>query len=338
MLRTRFTDLVDISIPIQQAGMGQAATPQLAAAVSNAGAFGMISAAQPGGSEPTAIAELLQRTRALTSRPFGVNFVVRADDPAPPHPDCFEIAASGARAVELFLWTDPDPTLFSLIHAAGALVICQVGSAEQAIRAVDAGCDVIVAQSIEAGGHVLGTVGLLPLLDQVLDAVNVPVLAAGGISTPRGMAAALAAGAAGVRIGTRFVSAEEAGAHPTYVQALIGATARDTVYTETFSAYWPNAPHRVLRSCVEQAIAYDGEIVGERTTLTGVRMPVRRFGAGVPMHDTSGAIAAMALWAGESVGGVQRVQPAAEIVLELAQGAEQLLSSVGGTNDASSVR
>jgi nitronate monooxygenase len=116
----------------------------------------MISGAQPGGSEPAAIADLVQRTRALTSRPFGVNFIIRKDDPEPPKRECFEIAASGSRAVELFLWTDPDPTLFRLIHAAGALVMCQVGSAARAVQAVDAGCDVIVAQSIEAGGHVLG--------------------------------------------------------------------------------------------------------------------------------------------------------------------------------------
>jgi NAD(P)H-dependent flavin oxidoreductase YrpB (nitropropane dioxygenase family) len=322
---TRFTELVGCSVPIQQAGMGQGSPPELAAAVSNAGAFGMVGAARPGGKTPALVAGLIERTRALTSRPFGVNFILRQDDPAPYDWACFELAASAARAVELFLWDGPAPKLFDLIHRAGALVICQVGSREVAVAAAEAGCDVIVAQSIEAGGHVRGTIGLVALLGEVLDAVDVPVLAAGGIGSGRAMAAALAAGADGVRVGTRFVSAEEALVHPTYVQALVAARARDTVYTGTFSAGWPNAPHRVLRSSLEAAEAFQGDVVGEGTSIDGTRIPIRRFAGGVPDREATGTIAAMALWAGESVSGVRRVQPAAEIVGELAEEAKRLL-------------
>jgi nitronate monooxygenase len=185
--------------------------------------------------------------------------------------------------------------------------------------------DVIVAQGYEAGGHVRGTVGLLPLLGEVLDAVDVPVIAAGGIGTARAVAAALAAGADGVRVGTRFVAAAEARVHPAYQRALIDARARDSVYTRAFSVGW-DAPHRVLRSAVAAAEAFEGDIVGERVQWwDGTRVPLRRFSPGMPLEGTTGAVEAMALFAGESVSGVTRVQPAADIVRELAEGAERLL-------------
>jgi NAD(P)H-dependent flavin oxidoreductase YrpB (nitropropane dioxygenase family) len=322
-LATRFTELVGCSVPIQQAGMGAAAPPELAAAVSNTGGLGMVGTARAGGATPAGVTALLERTRALTARPFGVNFIVR-DDAPPIDRACFELAAGAARVVELFLWAPPDRGLLELIHRGGALVACQVGSVEDAIAAVDAGCDLLVAQGLEAGGHVRGRVGLLALLAEVLAAVDVPVLAAGGIGTGGALAAVLAAGAAGGRVGTRFVAAAEAGVHPTYVEALIGARAQDTVYTDAFSVGWP-APHRVLRSCVAAAEAFAGDIVGERTSLDGTRVPWPRLAPGVADRTTTGAIEAMSLWAGESVGEVRRVQPAAEIVRELAEEAEALL-------------
>jgi NAD(P)H-dependent flavin oxidoreductase YrpB (nitropropane dioxygenase family) len=326
MLSTRFTLLVGCAIPMQQAGMSSASPPELAAAVSNAGAFGMVSAARAGGSDPASVAGLIERTRALTSRPFGVNFIVRSDDPASLGPVCFEVAAKSATAVELFLWAEPDPKLFDAIHREGALVICQIGSLEMALAAETAGADIIVAQGVEAGGHVRGTVGLLSLLSEVLDRVNVPVLGAGGVASGRAMAAVLAAGADGVRVGTRFAATAEAQLHPIYQQALVSARAEDTVYTEAFSVGWPNAPHRVLRSSVEAAQRYQkGEIIGERLSLDGTRIPVRAFGVGVADRETTGAVEAMPLWAGESVGGVADVQPAADIVRELSAQAEQLL-------------
>jgi NAD(P)H-dependent flavin oxidoreductase YrpB (nitropropane dioxygenase family) len=286
----------------------------------------MVSTARAGGSDPAAIAGLVERTRALTPRPFGVNFIVRSDDSTPPDPMCFEMAARGATAVELFLWAEPDPKLFDAIHRDGALVICQVGSLETALAAERAGSDVIVVQGVEAGGHVLGTLGLLPLLCDVLDKVKVPVLGAGGVSSGRAIAAVLAAGADGVRVGTRFAAAAEAQAHPIYQQALIAAGAEDTVYTEAFSVGWPNAPHRVLRSCLEAAQRYQkGEIIGERLSLDGTRIPVRAFGVGVADRETTGDVAAMPLWAGESVSGVADIQPAADIVRELSEQAEMLL-------------
>ena len=175
-----------------------------------------------------------------------------------------------------------------------------------------------------------GTVGLLALLGEVLGAVDVPVLAAGGIGTGRAMATALAAGADGIRVGTRFVAAAEAGVHPRYVEALIAARAENTVYTQAFSATWPDAPHRLLRSCIAAAEAFRGDTVGETARLDGAMVPVVRFASMVPDRTTTGAIEAMSLWAGESVSAVNRVQPAAEILSELADEAETLLRQRGG--------
>jgi NAD(P)H-dependent flavin oxidoreductase YrpB (nitropropane dioxygenase family) len=306
--------------------MGDAAPPELAAAVSNAGALGMLGTARLGGEEPANLAKLIEQTRALTSRPFGINFIIDERHGSTQIPRAsFELAADAARVVEIFLWSAPDPTLFDLIHRRGALVSCQVGSREAAIAAVASGADMIVVQGTGAGGHVFGTIGILALLDEVLDAVKVPVLAAGGIGSGRTLAAVLAAGADGARVGTRFVAAEETGVHPVYVEALLGARAQDTVYTEAFCLNWPNAPHRVLRSSLEAAQAFPGAIVGELSRVDGTMVPWRRFECGVPRNDATGAIEAMSLFAGEGVGSVTRLQPAAEIVRELAEEAEQLL-------------
>ncbi|MBV9357575.1 MAG: nitronate monooxygenase [Chloroflexi bacterium] len=324
MLTTRFTDLVGCSTPIQQAGMGALAPPELAAAVSEAGALGMIGTARPGGHRVDAVRGLLERVHDLTSRPFGVNFIISPQGRADIDPGCFEVAARSARVVEFFYgW--PDRALVDIVHHHGALVCWQVGSTDEAVAAEQVGADLLVAQGIEAGGHVRGTIGVLPLLSEILEVVRVPVLAAGGVGNPRALAAVLAAGASGARIGTRFAAAEEANGHADYVERLVASSATDTVYTTAFSANWPNAPHRVLRSCVQAAETLTDNVVGETPSLDGAPVTVGRFDCLAVDSGTTGRIDAMSLWAGESVGNVKRLQPAAEIVGELAQGAEALL-------------
>jgi NAD(P)H-dependent flavin oxidoreductase YrpB (nitropropane dioxygenase family) len=187
----------------------------------------------------------------------------------------------------------------------------------------------VVAQGTEAGGHVRGTTSLLPLLPLVLDAVRVPVVAAGGIATARTLAAVLAAGAGAARMGTRFVATTESGAHPAYVAALLAASAADTCLTEAFSVMWPDAPHRVLRSAVDAAQALTDEIVGELHH-AGQVIPIPRLSVIVPTAGTTGRIDAMALYAGESVEHVTSVRPAAEIIAELVSGAERLLRAAAG--------
>ena len=171
-----------------------------------------------------------------------------------------------------------------------------------------------------------GTESLWPLLVEVLESIDVPVLAAGGIGDARGMAAALAAGASGVRMGTRFLAAAEAGTHPLYRDALISAGAGDTVLTDEFRAGWPDtrSSSRVLRSSLEAAEGYPGEVVGE-LTMGPVTMPVPRFGVAPPLLASTGAVEAMAMYAGESVRFIRGVEPAADIVRTIAHGAEQLL-------------
>jgi nitronate monooxygenase len=327
MIATRFTELVGCAVPIQQAGMGAAAPPELAAAVSEAGALGMLGTARPGLTTAT-LADLLEQVRLLTDKPFGVNFIVapiflHGSSTRPPLDlKCIEIAARTAKVVEFF-YGEPEQRFVEMAHEGGALACWQIGAREEAIAAVRAGCDFVVAQGIEAGGHVRGTTSTMTLLGEVIAAVDVPVLAAGGIGTGRAMAAALAAGADGVRVGTRFVAAAEAGVQPEYVAALIAAKAQDTAYTEAFSVGWSNAPHRVLRSSIAAAEAFqEGDAIGETSRLDGTRMQIVRFQTCVPDKTTTGAIGAMSLWAGESVGSVKRVQPAAEILRELVEEAD----------------
>jgi NAD(P)H-dependent flavin oxidoreductase YrpB (nitropropane dioxygenase family) len=317
VMRTSFTELVGCTVPIQLAAVPGVGAVPLAAAVADAGGLAMVGLPMLPGE---AVRGLLADLRAKTTGVFGANFLMPFLDR-----DCVPIAAAGARVVEFF-YADPDPALVELVHAGGALASWQVGSLSEARAAVAAGCDLIVVQGAEAGGHVRGRISLLPLLGEVLDAVSVPVLAAGGIATGRQLAAVLAAGAAGARIGTRFVAAAESEAHPDYLAALLRSRGEDTVLTETFSAMWPNAPHRVLRSCVDAAAALTQEIAGEEDW-GGQRLPIPRFGVAPPSRTTRGAVAAMALYAGEGVGAVTRVQPAAEIIRELIGEAERCLRS-----------
>ena len=318
-ITTPFTELVGCEVPIQQAGMGAASTPGLAAAVSNAGGLGMLSA-----TADDLAADVDKTVQAAPGRPFGVNFLMPFFDRA-----MFDAVAPRVPLLEWF-WSEPDPVLVGVAHDAGALAAWQVGSVDEAVAAADAGCDLIVVQGIEAGGHVRGTLGLLPLLDAVLDAVNVPVVAAGGIGTARGVAAVLAAGASAARIGTRFAATRESGTHPSYQQALVDADATDTVVTHTYSVWWPDAPHRALRCAVEAAEALDVEFVGD-VAGEGEPFPIPRFAVRPPDRATRGRVEAMALYAGQSVGALKAVVPAAEVVRELAGGAERLLTAVGKT-------
>jgi nitronate monooxygenase len=329
MLETRFIRLVGCTVPIQQAGMGEVSPPELAAAVSEAGGLGMVGMSRPG-INPTTFAGLLQRTRELTNRSFGVNFIIfpelwrqRGDDPH----EFVAQAAKVSRVVEFFLM-EPDPEYVRIVHGQGALASWQVGSPEAALKAAEAGCDLIVAQGVEAGGHVVDKIGLMDLLCEVLEAVpEVPVLAAGGIGTGRAMAAALAAGADGVRVGTRFVASMEADMHPVYTDALIAANAKDSAYTLAFNkgAVLLDVPHRVLRSAIGAVEALKGETVAKIVPLDGKEMAVPRFSSRPPCRTASGHVEAMCLYAGQGVGGVKRVMPAREIVEELTTEAEGFL-------------
>jgi NAD(P)H-dependent flavin oxidoreductase YrpB (nitropropane dioxygenase family) len=317
MIETDFTRLVGCTVPIQLAGMGAIVSPELAAAVSEAGALGQISFVQ---TDPAVAKQRLDRLEQLTRKPYGVNLLLPYVDP-----EILMMASRRARVVDFF-WGDPDPDLVEQVHAEGALASWQVGSVREAISAEKAGCDFISAQGIEAGGHLRGQLSLLPLLEGVLDAVSVPVLASGGIGSARSIAAVLQAGAAGVRMGTRFIAAAESNAHPEYVEALIAAGAEDSVLTTLFEVDCPMCPatHRVVRSALKLAEGLPDRPLGEME-VSGSHYPIPRFFGFPPTRQMTGRITAMACYAGQSVAAIHGVQPAGEIVAELVSGTETLL-------------
>ena len=181
----------------------------------------------------------IREIHTLTSRPFGVNLVLDF-----PQEERLAVCLEERVPIISFFWRDPSH-LVPRAKEGGAIVMHTVGSAADARRAVDAGVDVIVAQGWEAGGHVRGSVATMPLVPAVVDAVSpVPVVAAGGIADGRGLAAALALGAAGAWIGTRFLASNEAAIHPRYRERILQANEADTIYLDNlFDIRWPNAPH-----------------------------------------------------------------------------------------------
>jgi NAD(P)H-dependent flavin oxidoreductase YrpB (nitropropane dioxygenase family) len=275
--------------------------------------------------------EEIRQTKALTERPFGINLVLA-------FPQADRLAAcleEGVRVVSFF-WGDPAPFV-DQVHRAGALVTSTVSSAEEAVRAVAAGVDIVVAQGWEAGGHVQGDVATLPLVRVVVEAVGAtPVVAAGGITDGPGLAAVLALGASGAWIGTRFLASDEAQIHPRYRDLLLDAAETATVHTELFDLGWPDAPHRVLRNSTYDAWAAagrpaSGQRPGEgQAVATGARGGVPRYAAATPGPDVSGDIDAMSLWAGQGVGSVHTVRPAGEIVREITRDAQAVLNRLAG--------
>jgi nitronate monooxygenase len=310
-----FTELVGCRLPIQMAVLGGGVgSPALAAAVSNAGALGML---PQWGPEPAEAR--IARVSALTQGPFGMGFFAYDVES---QGEVFDDAARRLRVVDVF-WGEPDARVVARIHAGGALAFWQAGSRDEALAAADAGCDAVVAQGVEAGGHVRGTTPLLELLESVVGRVTIPVVAAGGIVDGRGMAAAMRAGAAAVRIGTRLVATAESDAHPVYVDALLAAGDDATVLTTAFAAGWPDAPHRVLRSCVEAGSA--GEEVLGAAEYGELRWDIPRWWVGPPLRGVSGRIEAMALYAGMGVGAIGDAPPAATVVERIAAEASALL-------------
>lgn len=306
-----FTDLVGCEVPIQLAGMGGIGTAELAAAVADAGGLGMVSMVL---APADLVAAELDRLTTMTSGATGINFLMPFLDPS-----VVDVAASRCRVVEFF-YGDPDGSLVDRVHAGGALACWQVGSVAEAIAAADAGCDIVVAQGREAGGHVRGNVDLMPLLAECVANVSVPVIAAGGISTAEDVTAVMTAGACAARVGTRFVASAESDAHPDYVAAILAAHGDDTAITTTFGLGWPNATHRVLQSCIDAAEALDTDVAGE-TVVGETVVPMLRFLPSPPTRGTTGRVDAMALYMGQGAGKVRHVESAGDIVRDLASGA-----------------
>jgi NAD(P)H-dependent flavin oxidoreductase YrpB (nitropropane dioxygenase family) len=312
-MTTPVCGLLGIEQPIVQAPM--AAVPGLAAAVSNAGALGMVTLTW----SPDAGA-VVRETAALTARPFGGNLVLTEDR----HRRLDQALEAGLR-IASFMLGDPSGYVES-VHAAGGLVLVTVGSAEEARRAVASGADVIVAQGWEAGGHVRGTVATLPLVPAVADAVApVPVIAAGGIGDARGVAAVLALGAQAAWLGTRFLLAQEMPIHEDYLRALVAAAETDPQwYPNLYDVGWPDSPHRALRNSTARAWDAagrppDAQRPGQGDVIAHFASgeAIVRYEPAPPMTGTTGDIEALSMWAGQGVALMTRRQSAADIVAEL---------------------
>jgi NAD(P)H-dependent flavin oxidoreductase YrpB (nitropropane dioxygenase family) len=292
-LTTSACKMLGIVLPIVQAPIGSATTPALAAAVSDAGGLGTLALSW---TDLAVTAEAIRATSRLTTRPFAVNLVLAW----PQHERLTVCADEGVRVVSTF-WGDPAPYV-GAVHDAGALHVHAVGSVAEAVAAVEAGVDIVVAQGWEAGGHVRGQVGALALVPSIVDAVHpVPVLAAGGIADGRGLAAALLLGAQGAWVGTRFLLADEADVHEEYRQRLLHAVAGDTIISQIFDGGWSDAPHRALRNSTTAAWEIAGrpsapERPGEHDVVarSATGGPLRRYGDDIPTRATTGNVEALA--------------------------------------------
>ena len=316
MHRTPFCELLGIEVPVLQAAIWPATSPELVAAVSEAGAVGTIA-----GIFGTAdhLAEQIERVRSLTNRPFVVNHVVPNLDEG-----AFQ-ATLDARPAAVSLALGHPGALVERVHAAGAKVIHQVHTVAQAREAAELGVDVVIAQGGEAGGQGMAAgVGTMALVPQVVDAVApIPVLAAGGIADGRGRAAALALGAAGVNMGTRFLASEEAGVHDSWKRLIVETDSEQVVRFETWSAIMPPRPRgaydlvpRVIRTdFVDEWESRPGDATAEAERLRAEIMAAVRGGR---THE-------LLPFTGQTAGMIADVQPAAKIVQDLVAEAERVV-------------
>lgn len=308
-LRTRLTELLGIEHPIIQGGMAWTATAELAAAVSNAGGIGIIGA----GHMPTEILRgEIRRAKELTSKPFGVNLMLLT-----PHIDELVDMVIEERVHAVTTGAGNPGKYMAGLKGAGIKVLTVVPSVALAKRMESIGADAVIGEGMEAGGHI-GDLTTMVLTPQLVDAVSIPVVAAGGIADGRGVAAAFALGAEGVQIGTRFMCAEECTIHPDVKAQLVRAKDRDTVVTGRSTGH----PVRVLKNKLSrQIIELDRQNRPEE---------IETLGAGkLALAMRSGDTEMGSLMAGQAAAMVCKIQPAAEIVSELVTQAEQVMGALG---------
>ena len=306
MIKSKICEMLGIRYPVFQGGMAWVADASLAAAVSNAGGLGLISSINAG---TEAVRNEIRKCKELTDKPFGVNIMLQA-------PNAGEIAqmviaegvrilttGAGSPAQYMQAWKD-----------AGIKVIPVVASVALALKMQAAGADAVVAEGAESGGHV-GELHTMPLIPQIVDALDIPVVAAGGICDGRGAAAAFMLGADAIQVGTRFLSAEECTAHEEYKQKILKATDISTIVTGKTLGH----PVRSLKTPFSKSFAKmeaDPDVTPEQ---------ILSFGTGalrkaVKEGDRNGSY-----MAGECAGMVKNIEPAKVIVEDLILGAEKII-------------
>jgi NAD(P)H-dependent flavin oxidoreductase YrpB (nitropropane dioxygenase family) len=317
MIHTRLCDLLGIVHPIVLGGMASGTSVPLVVAVSQAGGFGILGVS---GMSAAQIPAQIGAIREATDKPFGVNFLLfRTEE------DAFLAAVEAQPPVVSCAWARPDQDLrvyFQRAHDAGLLVMHMAGEVPEAVRAAEAGADIIVAQGTEGGGHV-GWMASLPLVPMIVNAVApLPVLAAGGIADGRGLAAALALGAEGVLLGTRLLATDEAPIHANLKRAIVQSNGHDTVLTEipdiATGSIWPGAMARTLRNRFVERWA------GREWAL---RQGYREVGRAALEARQAGDVDNAPILIGQDAGLIDAVLPVADIIPRMVSEAAEIIAA-----------
>jgi enoyl-[acyl-carrier protein] reductase II len=317
-MRTRLTELLGIEHPVMLAGMGGVSYAPLVSAVSEAGGFGCMGASTMGNEK---MVEEMHAVRQATTKPYGVDLLTAMPGGLTEQVEL--IIAGGATAFVAGLGVPSE--VVELCHTNNLVVVSMCGKVDHARRAVDAGCDLVVAQGTEAGGHT-GQIAALPLIPQIVDAVGdvVPVVAAGGIFDGRGLAAALALGADGVWVGTRFIATHEARGVTGYKEALVASKEDSTTVSRAYSGktmrvirnantdYYDAHPEELKRFPEQLTIAYqNGSIhLGHDLDVEGVDIDRECYPAG------------------QGVGGITEIVPAGDLVRQIVTEAQAVLDGL----------
>jgi NAD(P)H-dependent flavin oxidoreductase YrpB (nitropropane dioxygenase family) len=333
-IRTRLTSEYGLRHPFVGAGMAFVGQAELVAAVSNAGGLGVLG---NGPTPPPLTQANIRAVKALTSKPFGIDFL-NASTPLGTFVTDAHVAFAAEEKVPVvvFFWAPPTSAWVATLHAAGSKVWMQVSSVDEAIAAASVGVDAIICQGSEAGGHNRGTTPRAEVMRDVRAALgpSMLLLAAGGIADGQTAARAFEQGAEGVWVGTRLVASREAFAAAEYKQRLVDAIPGDTAVQRIFGPEWPGVPQRALRNrVVAQWSGREDEIPSPppppatigTTVLFGQTYVMPKFSAIVPTPDTRGDFEEMDLPAGEAVGLIKDIKPAAAIVSEMMSEAARLL-------------
>jgi enoyl-[acyl-carrier protein] reductase II len=318
MIKTTICDLLGIEYPIIQAGMGPFTSAELAAAVSNAGGMGSLGA----GARPIkSFREQIAKLADLTEKPIAINHTF---SPSLPNPEAFDLTIRTKPRVISFVLGNPAEYV-KRVHDEGIFVMHQVTTVQQAYQAAQSGVDIIIAQGTEAGGFG-GSIGTMALIPQVVDAVSpIPVIAAGGIADGRGLVAALALGALGVNVGTRFLASNEAPISMEWKQAILGADSQDAIKVEFWNDIFPpvgQAYHTVPRTLSSPFI--DKWI----PNLASVKREVNVLKGEISSAVEDGKLGELFPFAGQSAGQIHEILSAAEITHRLVTEAEEVVKGM----------
>ena len=329
-LHTQVCDILHCDVPIMLAGMGGVARSELVAAVAQAGGYGILGMVR----ESTEfIAQEIDAVRARTDRPFAVNLIPAATDPGLLDAELGTCLDRGVAAM-CYFW-DVVPSAVARAKKAGCLVLHQVGSLAAAKAAEAAGADVLIVQGVEAGGHVHGTASALVLVEQVVRATGLPVIASGGFATGASLVAAMALGAQGIHCGTAFLATAESFAHDDHKARVLRATAEDTVYTDVYALNWPpHSPVRVIRNSVIDALGdnlmgHHPDRLPREVIADEDGRPLFKYSTDSPLRTTSGNLEAMAAFAGQGAGLIDTLPTAAGRIEEILAQAQEALARLG---------